>query len=500
MQLPSRHTFKLAFIAAVLAGCGGGGGDPVSSANPPPGGNNGGNNGGDNGGGSDTVVLTAACTGPSAYLCSGRDILRVDRGVALTQNAVQVYGLSTSDLLGPDANPNRTIATGLMLPDCDSPTNCGVAEIRKQGTENGRVVLLLDRLGLSWDRRTERPLTIDTFSTQMGRATMDGDNVVRFDTNLPHPSNLDFYDWAVKGANGTQAHYANNVYFPRDEPPVRCPEDDNGQPTDCPTTESEGVKHNRAIDNRDTAATAWQNGGFTPDMTSAGRLHGEGDLRAGDNTPDPVTGERRWIVDSSEENQGFGPAYPGFKGYRTLNIRSYQYANLGTWLTSDTVNIVEWVTDNQPSYEHAKFRRGMVAFGNATPAGAVPSSGTITYRGIVYGQYVPNSTEEISEFTGDASITVNYATGDATINLSNTRTHENGLPVPLPISFTSDATLDPVNAGLRNYASGAANAESMQGGVGARLFGPQANEVGGTFSMEDGSGQTAIGGFIALRQ
>jgi hypothetical protein len=363
-------------------------------------------------------------------------------------------------------------------------------------------VLLLDRLDISWDRRTERPMIIDTFSTQMGRATIDGDNVVRFDTNLPPPSDLNFYDWAVKGANGTQANYANNVYFPRDEPPVRCPEDDNGQPTDCPTTESEGVKHTRAIDDEDTAATAWQNGGFTPDMTSAARLHGEGDLRAGDNTPDPVTGERRWIVDSSEKNQGFGSAYPGFKGYRTLNIRSYQYANLGTWLSSDTVNIVEWVTDNEPSYEHVKFRRGMVAFGDVTPPAALPASGIVNYRGIVYGHYVPDSTVELDEFTGDANISVNFSTGEATIAITNTRTHDReGMPVALPITFTSATTLDPARAGLRNYASGAATAESMQGGVSARLFGPQANEIGGAFSMENSAtGQTAIGGFIARRQ
>src|SRR5690606_9192796 len=118
MQLLPPHTFKLAFIAAVLAGCGGGGDGGSGVARPDQGGNdprpgNGGN-----------VILTVACTDTS-FLCSGRSIRGVDDRVVLTDNAVQVYALSTSDL-DRATNPDHTIATGLMLPDCTSSTNCGV--------------------------------------------------------------------------------------------------------------------------------------------------------------------------------------------------------------------------------------------------------------------------------------------------------------------------------------------------------------------------------------
>ena len=487
MRLLPHPTFKLAFIAAVLAGCGGGGGDSLTVGDPgtAPG---------------SSIVLTAACTPGSDYLCSGLEILRVDDKVALTENGVQVYGFSTSDLLGPDYNPDdnpdHTAAEGLMLdPECNSASTCGVAEVRKQRAENGRLVLLLDNMNLLWNRRDERPMIIDTFSTEMGRATLDSNNVVRFSRNLPPPYDLDFYDWAVKKANGTQANYANNVYFPRDWP-VRCGEDENGQPRTCRETESEGVQHRPA-----EAADSWRNGGLGYDKASASRYHSDGDLRAGDDTPDPDTGERRWIIDSSEENQGFGSAYPGFKGYRTLNNRSYQYANLATWLTSDTVNIVEWVTDGMTPYEHAKFRRGMVTFGDVTAPTALPASGTVTYRGFIYGHHVENSEVDIDEFIGDVSITVNYTAGTATITTDNTRTHDSeGRPVALPIEFTSVTILDPAANGLRNYSSGDAAAGGMSGGISARLFGPQAEEMGGVFSMDDAGGQTVIAGFIARKQ
>lgn len=475
MQALTRHKFKLLFIAAVLAGCGGGGGSDTTS------GNNGGNTGGNNPPSGD-ALLTAACT-DSDYLCSGREIQRLDNGVALTANGVQVYGLSTSDL-DRASNPNHTIAAGLMLPDCSSAGDCGVGEVRKQRTENGRVVLLLDRLGVSWDRRTERPMIIDTFSPVMGRATIDSNNVVRFRDNLPLPSDLSFYDWAVRGASGTQGNYANNVYFPRNWP-TRCTE---GWP-DCPDTETSGISH-RAGD--------WRSGGLQPDSASAQRYHGEGDMRAGDNTPDPVTQERRWIPESNGAG-GFGPAYAGFKGYRTINNFSYQYANLATWLTADTVNIVEWVTDGQPDYEHVKFRRGMVAYGDPTTSSSVPGSGIVTYTGRVYGQYVSSPRVDITSFTGDVSVTVNYATGQASIQVTNTRA-DNSSGNAVPVSFTSSAALDPAGSGLRNYASGAATANGMLGGISARLFGPDAAEIGGTFSMDNATGQTAMAGFIARRR
>lgn len=483
MQLSLPRTYKLALIAALLAGCGGGGDGGSTITNPDQGGGPGPNPGPGNG---NDIVLTAACTDDS-FLCSGRTILDVNNGVAMTDNAVQVYGLSTSDL-DRATNPNHTVAEGLMLPDCTSPANCGVAEVRKQRTENGRLVLLLDKIGLSWDRgRSERPMIIDTFSTVMGRAEIDGNNVVRFSTDLPLSSNTDFYDWSVRGASGTQAHYANNVYFPRSAPPVRCPLGENGEPIACPDTESAGVRFTPAGEG------SWRSGGLMPDMARASRLHGEGDLRAGDQpNGQPI-----------EDNDGFGPSYPGFKGYRTLTNRSYRYANLGTWLTSDTVNIVEWVTDNLTPYEHAKFRYGMVAYGEVTPSAAVPASGTSTYRGVVHGLYASSRTALDTEFMADLVVEVNFATGAATVRVIDARTHDSeGSRISLPgINFASATALGA--SGLRNYSAGAVapTSSGMTGGVSTRLFGPGAEEMGGTFAIDNEmTGETVIAGFLALRR
>ena len=161
-----------------------------------------------------------SCVEGVSYQCSGADILRTNNGVALTRSGVQVYGRSTGDVLNPT---NANIATGLAL------ATGGTAEIRshRTGGNPDKVALLLKNMGIRWDATSERPQIIELFdptgpldSLSTSRVELGGSGALVYST-LPPTSDLGFYDFGTLGANGTQAHYANNRYFPRTDP-ARC--------------------------------------------------------------------------------------------------------------------------------------------------------------------------------------------------------------------------------------------------------------------------------------
>lgn len=431
------------------------------------------------GGGSDqsTVLLPQQSTNgmdcpASGMECTGDTILHADNGISVTRSGVQVYGISTNDLLTP--NPAPTLAYGLK------PATGGIADVRISKTADGRlatVTLLLSKLGLSWDGKTERPLIIETFSPKQGRVQLDKNGLANLEA-LPSFTDLNFYDFAKKGASATQAHYANNVYFPRTEP-VRCPTNNLG----CPTAESSGL----------TAQLGdWRSGGSIPDNAWATRLHEEGATQAGSGID--ANGQPALLPGAD----GPGVPYPGFKGYRNYHHWAYAHANLGAWITQDTVLINEWGGNN----EHNKMRRGLVAFGAVTVPAQLPSSGVVRYRGQLHGWFSYVQAEDSYPIYGEVEAEVDFVKRTVTLTFSNTRIDEGTLD-PVPLALTATTAMD--NAKLASYFSGAASNRGFSGGIGARFFGPVVPdgsgkgpaEIGGIFQLQSpNEGPVAIGGFL----
>lgn len=430
--------------------------------------------------------MTMSCPDGMNYHCSGRTLLRTERygegqnaaALALTASGVQAYGRSTSDLLAQ--NPTMTTAYGL------APASGGLAEVRLAKDASGATsspILILNNLGLTWDGSTERPTIIETFRTTAGRLSLQEPSGIVAAGPLPPSEDLSFYDYATNGARARQEHYANNVYFPRSGNPPRCPADVNP----CPEAESSGLRYE---------AGNWRTGGLRPDQSNAARLHEDGDIHAGDGNPGP-NGERTYLPGGS----GYGIPFPGSKGYRSLNNLSYQYSNVATWVTQDTVVIEEWA---HAGNEHNKVRRGAVAYGAVTDPAAVPSSGTASYSGIVYGWYSADGSGDPVPFNGDATATVNFATRQVTVNFQGMRSSSDNSA--LPLNFSTNTLMGWNGTNTANYLTGAANASAaMSGGVSGRFFGPVSNtappEIAGALSLSNGtSGATMVGGFIARRQ
>jgi hypothetical protein len=474
-----RHLGSTLLTALLLSACGGGGGssnsgsggspsDPPGGGTPPP---------------ADTALPTVmSCIDGDAWQCSGSSIIRTDNGVAMTRSGVQVYGRSTSDLA--PVIVEKTGAFGFQL------ASGGVAEIRLSkdaGDTVANATLLLRNLGLSWDGKVERPPIVDPFLPTQGRTTLDANGALTFSA-LPPSSDLGFYNFATLGPNATQANYADNRYFPRQGNPSRC------QPgmSPCPTAEITGAE---------AIPGDWRTGGIKPDWTSAGRLHGDGDIHAGDGPPD-ANGNPTVLVGGN----GPGVPFPGSKGFRSLSSWSYKYSNLSAWFTQDTVIIEEWAALGN---EHNKNRRGMVTFGDVTTPSAVPATGSASYSGFAYGWYGESADSEPEVFYGRATATANFATGQVTVTLNNTVTF-NAAETLVPVTFSAVTAAGAANGDLANYMTGPASTTAMTGGVSGRYFGPVITsgssgvgpaEIGGSFSMSSSAtGQAVVGGFIALKQ
>jgi hypothetical protein len=474
--------------ASVLSACGGGGGSATDSTAPATStGTNGtptspATSGTPTTPASVSAPMTMSCADGPAYQCSGGSVIRSDNGVALTSSGVQVYGKSTSDLATSIAV--KTTASGLTT------ASGGVAEFRlakdSAGTVSGPAILL-SNLGLSWDGKVERPLIIETFRTTQGRVQLDAGGAVT-SSALPDSANLGFYDFATKGAAGTQANYANNTYFPRTVNPPRCPAD----LIPCPTAESKGLQY---------VAGDWRTGGGIPDWSSATRLHEDGDVHAGNGVPSTAD-----TSSASPVVTDVGVPFPGSKGYRGYASWSLQYGNLGTWETQDSVLLGEWAAQGS---EHNKKRRGIVAFGAVSDPATVPATGTATYSGIAYGWYAGNATEEPSVFRGAATITVNFATRQTTIAFQNTATFD-AAATAVPVTLSATAAMGAAGASVANYLTGPATVGTLTGGISGRYFGPVVTtgtsgagpaETGGAFQLSNAtSGAIAIGGFIARKQ
>jgi hypothetical protein len=233
-------------------------------------------------------------------------------------------------------------------------------------------------------------------------------------------------------------------------------------------------------------------------------VHEDGDVHAGDGPPDG-SGKPTVLPGGS----GPGVPFPGSKGYRVLELWSFQHANLASWTTQDTVQIGEWGGQN----EHNKNRRGIVTFGAVSDPAAVPAIGSATYSGIAYGlYYVPNPADALkdpSSFRGAATVTVNFATREVIVTIDKTVTSDTA-GTAVPVTLRAVTTMGATGTSAANYMTGPVDNGTLKGGLSGRHFGPVVAtgtsgqgpaEIGGAFSLSNSTtGAVALGGFIARKQ
>jgi len=168
------------------------------------------------------------------------------------------------------------------------------------------------------------------------------------------------------------------------------------------------------------------------------------------------------------------PAFEGWQ-YQTFGV----WGSTGSFATSANSNAV--------------------SVGTASPASGVPTTGTANFSGVAAGVY--QSVTGASFITG-ATMNASVNFGSRTIGFATTGT--NALPVYGTTGLISAPGLNMV--GQLSYGSGTGNfsgpvvaANGMTGAIAGQFYGPNANEIGGTYGLGNANVGAMIGGFGGKR-
>ncbi|MGP5563250.1 transferrin-binding protein-like solute binding protein [Vreelandella alkaliphila] len=146
---------------------------------------------------------------------------------------------------------------------------------------------------------------------------------------------------------------------------------------------------------------------------------------------------------------------------------------------------------------------GFFAGGYATQNGDMPITGTASFSGAANGFSVTSNGEAV-DVIGNASMNVDFAAGTLTGAMTNMTSGANvgdALSSTTPwndVGFSGTLTDNAFSADARVTSSpnnAAALDADAAGNINGRFYGPQAAEAAGTWSLEDGSGGAAFGGF-----
>ena len=138
------------------------------------------------------------------------------------------------------------------------------------------------------------------------------------------------------------------------------------------------------------------------------------------------------------------------------------------------------------------------SFGSVTPNSSVPDIGTATYNGDLLGEYIaPDGSFFLT--SADVSIDADFATASMDFQSSNTVRTADGLTAVPDGNLDLSGTLSGA-PGSNSFSGALTNTGANLNGSGnAILYGPNVEEVGGTFALR-GNGVEAYGGAFGASQ
>lgn len=184
------------------------------------------------------------------------------------------------------------------------------------------------------------------------------------------------------------------------------------------------------------------------------------------------------VYNGSGSNQAlFGDPY----------VLGFDYQTFGVWGTG-------LVTGGSGKF-------GAFSVGSKTSASAIPTTGSVTYRGYAGGIYTEGA---ISRYAADATFSVDFANrtiGFATTNqtLTDVLTNITSATSMLRLSGTLSYAAGSNGFSGNLSANGRTSLLPLNGTASGAFYGPTASEIGGTFFLR-GSTTTLVGGFGGKRQ
>ncbi len=152
---------------------------------------------------------------------------------------------------------------------------------------------------------------------------------------------------------------------------------------------------------------------------------------------------------------------------------------------------------NSPNGSNRSLNFGTVVFGVQTPAANMPTTGSATYDGSTFGTLNIGST--LYNVGGFVELTADFSTSNVTGStalMSKQNLQTGGVSAWRDLTFNATIT-----SGTNQFLGSAASDDSaVTGTVAGGFYGPSTNgippEIGGAWRVS-GSGETAIGGFVA---
>lgn len=138
-----------------------------------------------------------------------------------------------------------------------------------------------------------------------------------------------------------------------------------------------------------------------------------------------------------------------------------------------------------------------VSIGSFTPANNVPVIGNATFQGGANGYYVLNGLSYIAS----ASMTANANFASRTITFTTADTKLVGTVSGATLSASSLNLSGSIAYGPNSnlFTGSVTSASGLSGSIVGNFYGPNANEIGGTFGLNKSSGETFVGGFGGKR-
>ena len=172
--------------------------------------------------------------------------------------------------------------------------------------------------------------------------------------------------------------------------------------------------------------------------------------------------------------------------YDPENGSNWNYQTMATWVQAN---------------EAAGGRIGAMSVGNKTAGTSIPSLSTAVFTGVAEGMYVTDN-HDFYGVSSSATLSANFATQSVTFATTNSKIHTLDTLVP-----TSKSDLDLTGTFSYSANNNTLTASSLSsktsgwtgGRASAKFYGPNAEEIGGVFSIR-GPGKEAYEGAFGAKQ
>jgi hypothetical protein len=138
---------------------------------------------------------------------------------------------------------------------------------------------------------------------------------------------------------------------------------------------------------------------------------------------------------------------------------------------------------------------GYYVYGQETPAGAIPASGTANYTGATSGNYM-DAAGQLFGVTSTVAVSADFLNRSLAMSTASSSVMDgNGVSTAKPDLNIRMSTLT-YGSNSNTFSGNVSDEGNRSGTATGRFFGPAAQEIGGVYYVKGTDGSTNIGSFV----